>query len=219
MTGPLAAEALAGGVWRWQGRHPQWHPRGFGDLVESFALELDRGTLLVDPLVSDDGWEQLDALVRAPVQIAITVPYHVRSAEQAAIRYRTVVHGHPACAKRLSDPALLRPLDNLAAVRAHPIGRPRRHETPLHVPARAAIVFGDAVVGPAGAEGPLRMWTSSHRDARVDGWYAGRFAPTLRPLVELAPELVLVGHGAAVVTGGAAALAHALERPPWYHRP
>ena len=219
MTATLAARALAGGVWRWQARHPQWHPQGFGDVVESFALELDRGTLLIDPLVPEGGWEELDALVRRPVRIAISIPYHVRSAEPAAVRYHTVVHGHPACAKRLTDRSLLRPLHDLPAVRAHPIGRPRRFETPLHVPARSAIVFGDALAGLPGSEGPLRMWTSSHRDARGDAWYANTFAPTLRPLVELAPELVLVGHGPSVVTDAAAELGRALERPPWYHRP
>jgi hypothetical protein len=207
---------LADGVWHWLARHPEWHPAGFGSLVVCYALAVPGGTLLVDPLVPDDGWDAIDALVDGRVDIAITMPYHVRSGERAAKRYATAVHGHPACAKRMAQPRLLQPLEALASVSAHPIGRPRRHETPLHVPARRAVVFGDAVVGVQGGDGPLRMWTYERLDARREAWYATTFADTLRPLVELEPEHVLPTHGPAVIGGGAGALAAALDRPVWF---
>jgi hypothetical protein len=45
-------------------------------------------------------------------------------------------------------------------------------------------------------------------------WYESRFLPTLRPLLELEPEHVLVTHGDPVVGTGTRALASALERDP-----
>ena len=209
-------EQLADGVWRWHARHPEWHPAGFGSLVVCYAMEVPGGTLLIDPLVPDGAWEAVDALIGGRAEIAITMPYHLRSAEQAAERYSTAVHGHPACARRMRRPQLLRPLAGLAAVSAHPIGRPRRHETPLHVPARGALAFGDAVVGVAGRDGPLRMWTYTRLDARREAWYATTFAGTLRPLVDLGAQHILPTHGAAVIGGGSQTLARALGRPVWF---
>ena len=61
------------------------------------------------------------------------------------------------------------------------------------------------------------MWVYERIDERRTAWYRERFAPTLRPLTELGAEAVLVTHGPAVVRAGSAALAQALDRPPWYH--
>ena len=209
-------ERLADGVWRWQARHPEWHPAGFGSLVACYALATSGGTLLIDPLVPDGCWEAIDRGVEGAVEIAITMPYHVRSGEQAAARYATAVHGHPACAKRMRRPQLLRPPAELRGACAHPIGKPRRHETPLHVPERRAVVFGDAVVGAPGRDGPLRTWTYERLDARREAWYATTFAATLQPLVDLEPAHVLTTHGDAVIGRGDLELARALARPVWF---
>lgn len=216
-------ERVADGIWRWTARHPEWHPRtSFGAEVASYAIRDGDGTLLVDPLVPADGAfpAALDAVVAGPVRIVITIPYHVRSAEPLRDRYGATIHGHPALAKRLGDTTGFHaitagvPLDGGLLPVA--IGRPRRYETPLFVPERRALIFGDAVVEAGGA---LRVWMQREITPQRLAWYAERLRPTLEPLLELDVERVLVTHGAPVLAGGRAALRAALDAGPWYHRP
>jgi hypothetical protein len=222
-------QKLTDGLWRWTARHPQWHPGEFGAEVASFAAEAGDTTLLIDPLLpEDDGaaagvLDTLDGAVNARVAILITIPYHVRSSEELWRRYRrdaeTTIHGHPACAKRLEDDSGFHAIDTDAelpgGVTAHPIGKPRRYETPLHIPSHGALAFGDAV---AEWKGRLVVWASDRVDAKVARFYRERFNPTLEPLLELDFDAVLATHGEPVLTGGKRALRDALEAKPWYHR-
>ena len=103
-------EKLTDGLWRWTARHPEWHPGEFGAEVACFAAEADGTTLLIDPLLPADPGpvlETIDAARGNRLAILITIPYHVRDAEELWKRYRgdaeTTIHGHRACAKRLSD--------------------------------------------------------------------------------------------------------------------
>ena len=216
---------LTDGLWRWSARHPEWHPGEFGAEVAGFAAQAGDTTLLIDPLLPPEPravLERLDAMVGDRVAILITVPYHVRSAEELWKRYakgaQTTIHGHPACAKRLDDHTAFRAIEPgvplPAGVTAHTIGKPRRHETPLHLPSHGALVFGDAV---AEHEGRLVVWTSDKVDAKVERFYRERFNPTLRPLLELPFDAVLVTHGAPPLTNGKRALRAALDAKPWYH--
>lgn len=220
-------ELVTDGIWRWASRHPEWHPpTPFGAEVASYAIRDAVGLLLVDPLVPPEpGFlEALDAVVAGRVRIMVTIPYHVRSAEALWQRYRVghgaTIHGHPAVAKRLSDDAGFRatrawePLDG--GILPIGIGNPRRYETPLYVPEKRAVVFGDAVVE---ADGALRVWMQ--RDVTPDrlAWYSERFRPTLAPLLDLDVERVLVTHGVPVLTDAGAALREAVDAGPWYHRP
>ena len=212
-------ERLDEGVWTWRARHPEWHPGKWGAEVVSFAIGEQGRTLLVDPLVPDDLWEELDGVVAGKVEILTTNPYHARSAADASARYGSAkVWGHPACAKRLDNPSVfceLRTDRTPAGVSAYTIGKPRRHEMPLRIASQRALVFGDAVVGtPEG----LRVWEQiKGGDERRERWYAERFLPTLEPLALLDIERVLVTHGPSVIHGGRRALRDALARPPWYH--
>jgi hypothetical protein len=218
-------EKLTEGLWRWTARHPEWHPGEFGAEVASFAAQAGDTTLLIDPLLPADPssvLETLDAALGKRVAILITIPYHVRSAEELWRRYRknaeTSIHGHPACAKRLADGSAFRAIEPgmplPAGVTAHTIGKPRRFETPLHLPSHGALVFGDAV---AETDGRLVVWTSDRVDAKVERFYRERFNPTLEPLLELDFDSVLVTHGEPLMSGGKRALRAALEAEPWYH--
>ena len=102
-----------------------------------------------------------------------------------------------------------------AGVVAHAIGRPRRSELPLWLPSHHAIAFGDALV--TTPDGELRMWIQEPvTDARRD-FYKNRFAPTLDPLRARPARRVLTTHGAPILADGAAHLAAALDREPWFH--
>lgn len=210
-------QELAPGLWRWTARHAEWHPGEWGAEVASFAVDAGDAVLLIDPLLPEhdaEVLERLDAL--APAAILITIPYHARSSEALGERYGAPIHGHPAVAKRLRDGSRLKPLEELpGGARAVPIGKPRRHETPIHLPSHRALAFGDAIV--TTPEGDLRLWHTDRVDAARARWYRERFVPTLEPLRELDLERILVTHGEPVLRDGSAALEGALTARPWYH--
>jgi hypothetical protein len=219
-------DELTDGLWRWTARHPEWHPGEFGAEVASFAAQANDTTLLIDPLLPPAPSSVLaviDETLARRLAILITVPYHVRSAEELWSRYKsaaeTTIHGHPACAKRLKDRSAFHEIDPgeplPAGVTAYAIGKPRRHETPLHLPSHNALVFGDAV---AESDGRLVVWASEKVDAKVERFYRERFNPTLEPLLELDFDAVLTTHGQPLMSGGKRALREALDAKPWYHR-
>jgi hypothetical protein len=217
---------LAPGLWHWTARHPEWHPGDFGREVASYLVAAGADTLLIDPLLPHEPEPVLTMIDRVAgdrLSVLVTIPYHVRSAE--AVRERrggrgeTAIWGHPAVAERLADASAFATIEPGAPLpggaTAHRIGRPRRYEMPIHLPSHRALAFGDAVVA---VDGELRLWSQEQVDERRARWYAERFAPTLRPLLELDPERILVTHGEPVLADGAAALAAALDAPPWHPR-
>jgi len=217
-------QKLAKDLWRWTARHPEWHPGEFGKEVASFALRAGEDTVLIDPLLPPDP----DPVLRLVennlgdrLSILVTIPYHVRSSEEIWQRFRrhakTTIHGHPACAKRLGKTAGFKELDPETAklpagITAHPIGKPKRHETPLHVPSHKALVFGDAM---AEVDGRLVVWALGRVDAKMERFHRERFNPTLEPLLELDFDRVLVTHGQPIRKRGKAALRDALDSRPW----
>jgi hypothetical protein len=221
-------QQLTESLWRWTARHPEWHPGEFGAEVACFAAHAGDTTLLVDPLLPEGEAEAqevldtIDATLAGRLAILITIPYHVRSSEELWRRYRkdaeTTIHGHRACAKRLKDESAFREIEPdtplPGGVTAHTIGKPRRYETPLHVPSHDALVFGDAV---AETHGRLVVWSNDKVDAKVERFYRERFNPTLEPLLELPFDAVLATHGQPLLTKGKRALKRALEARPWYH--
>lgn len=214
-------EDLGDGIWRWTGRHPEWHPGEFGARVSSFALVDATRTLVIDPLVVDEEtWERLDGVVAGEVEALITIPYHVRSAEEVRMRYGCSIWGHPAVAKRLRSTRGFRAVTTVdgfpKGVRGFAVGSPRRFEMPLLVESKRALVFGDVVVEEAGQ---LRVWVQAPLDERRLRWYRERYRPTLEPLLEADARRVLVTHGSPVLEEGRRRLAEAIEAGPWYHRP
>jgi hypothetical protein len=215
-------EKLTEGLWRWTARHPEWHPGEFGAEVASFAAQAGDTTLLIDPLLPAEPTPVLETIERVlgdRLAILITIPYHVRSSEELWKRYakdaEVTIHGHPACTKRLHDRSAFREIEPgvplPGGVTAHRIGKPRRHEMPLHVPSHGALVFGDAVVE---LGGELKVWATDKVDAKVERFYAQRFNPTLEPLLELDFDAVLATHGNPLLKGGKQALRDALEAKP-----
>ena len=216
---------IAPELWRWEARHPDWHPRGFGNTVGSYAMRVRGGdVLLIDPLLTegDEATALLDDLAPEPVRIHvyITIPYHVRSTREVVERCgagrvqvwgeRRLVRRLPGIDVEIAEPGAALPFGG----HCFAIGRPRRAEQPLWIEDHAAIAFGDAVVE-TGAD--LRIWAQEPLDDRRLRFYEDRFAPTLEPLLEPETRHVLVTHGSPVVTGGGEALRQAIAAPPWYH--
>jgi glyoxylase-like metal-dependent hydrolase (beta-lactamase superfamily II) len=221
MTGSGVQEIVAG-IWCWQRRPRGLRPGEFGTRT-SYALTAGGETLLIDPLVDGDddpALGALDDLAGGRVRILISKPFHTRSAEPLWRRYRRArarIYGHPEVATRLGDTAGFEAVtggtDVGGLARFHPIGSPPRSEQPIEIPAHRALVFGDAVVDTGSGE--LRVWDDPLDTERRRRWWRERYLPTLERLAALQTEHVLVTHGQAILSDGAAALRRALEREPW----
>jgi hypothetical protein len=224
-------EELAADIRRWTAPHPEWRPRvAWAQEVACFAVTAGEDLVLVDPLAPEDEesfWAELDRLVADSgarrLAVLITIHYHVRSAGPVYRRYRdrleASVHGHPSISDgRLGPDVPVSPIEPgrplPAGAQAFAIGKPRRRETPIYLPSARALAFGDAVVG---VEGDLRVWESSDTGTNRE-WYEQRFLPTLRPLLDLDVENVLVTHGPPVMGGGRDRLRRGLDAPPWSMR-
>ena len=124
------------------------------------------------------------------MSILTTVRWHRRDRVELAERYRsTTTRAWNAIP---------------AGVEPHPLRG--AGEIAFWLPATAALVFGDVVLG--AAEGELRLCPESWlEDVRVDR--AG-LAGLLSPLLELPIERVLVSHGVPALHDGRATLARAI---------
>jgi hypothetical protein len=178
------------GIWRWTLPHPEWGTTT--QVVNSYAVHADGDTVLIDPLFDDP--EPLDQLVEGRVTVAITIPYHVRSAAEAAQRWDARIVGHPDLAQRG-----LSVHESAPSVTLHRI--PGHKERVVQV--ADALAFGDRVIG---AEGGLRIWDQTH----IGTAYRARLNRWLEPLLELDFERVLTTHGEPVLRDGRAALRAAL---------
>jgi hypothetical protein len=183
-------EDLGGGIWRWTLPHPEWGTTT--QVVNSYAVRTGGDTVLIDPLFDDP--EPLDELIEGNVTVAITIPYHVRSAAAAARRWDARIVGHPDLARRGVNVD-----ENAPRVTLHPI--PGHKERVVQV--IDALAFGDRVIG---AEGGLRIWDQTH----VSDAYRTRLNRWLEPLLELDFERVLTTHGEPVLRDGREALRAAL---------
>ena len=220
-------DELVPGVYRWTAPHPEWRTRiEWGHEVAGYALVGTAGLSLVDALLPPEGSAargevetRLDELTAAAsrLDILVTIPYHARCAEALYVRFRyrlpVALWGHPAVARRFTDPATpLTPIvagERAGSAVPYAIGNPRRYETPLYFPEQRALAFGDALVC---VDGAVRIWQPSPFSP---AWYNEKLLPSLTPLLELDVEMILATHGAAVLSGGGAALRNALAAPPW----
>jgi len=208
------ATELADGLWTWRREHPEWDTRADWDPdVACYAVRLAQAMLLIDPLWPEEGSEDfdwLDGIARADrLLVAVLKPDHVRDAAGIAHAYGGRIVAGEAAAGAIAGTA---PVHVVAAgekllegIRTLDDAR-GRGETPLWVPHYRAVAFADGIIGDG--DGGLRVWSYP---AGLEE--AVRAAMTA--IADLEPDMVLVGHGAPVTSGGAAALRSALDRPPF----
>jgi len=190
-VGRVEVAQLAPGLWRWTVPHPAWtEGADWPQEVGCVYYEAPEAVVLIDPLVPperDEFFRALDSdLERAarPLVILLTVPWHARSAGELAKRYDAVCGNPPA------------------GVIALPI--PSVDETIYWLPERHALVPGDTLFGTAAGGVVIcpEGWLEDDTPAVLRA--------SLRSLLELPVERILVSHGEPVLTGGHAALAEAL---------
>jgi glyoxylase-like metal-dependent hydrolase (beta-lactamase superfamily II) len=212
----MEVREVAQGLWLWTAYYTAWN-----ETVGSVFCETDDGVALIDPLVpADDAdaerfWRALDrdvARAGGAVHVLLTVFWHVRSTVEVAGRYRARTWV-PATARApvtrrgvtVTDP--FRPGDELpGGIEA--LATARSNEVVFWIPHHRALVPGDVLLG--GDGGGVRMCPRSwlpESTSLVD------LADSLRPLLELPIQRVLVSHGEPVMRGGKRALAAALDAP------
>jgi hypothetical protein len=199
---------VAPGLWLWRQPHPAWEEgNDWEPEVASFAVESAGVALLLDPLAPPPGarevWERIEAL--QPSVVVVVKPDHVRDVDLFVRWYGASAYG-PFLYWRDDVPRTeLRPVypgDELpGGLRALHDGRGMM-ETPLYLPEQRALVFADALTAPGGV---LRVWDTP--------WHAQRTLPSLRELLALDFEHVLVAHGEPVHSRDD--FVAALEREPW----
>jgi glyoxylase-like metal-dependent hydrolase (beta-lactamase superfamily II) len=208
----MDVQRIAPGLWRWTAFHEEWK-----EDVGSVYSETPDGVVLVDPLVPRDEprrfWEALDgdvAKAGGRVHVLVTVFWHTRSTKAVVERYSARVwapaRGKQAIARRaggVSDP--FRGEDPLpGGIRA--FTTVRASEVVYWIPQHATLVPGDVLLGDG--HGGIRLCPQSWLP---QGRTQSDLAASLRCLLDLPIEWVLLSHGEPVLVNGHAALAAALD--------
>jgi glyoxylase-like metal-dependent hydrolase (beta-lactamase superfamily II) len=177
---------------RWAAPHPEFNPAE-GNLDESYCdvasvlFSGEEALVLIDPLVPEGLWPELDAEVKQsgkPVVVLTTIYFHERSRDAVARRYGARLGG------------------DVAGIRA--FSAERGDEVALWLEKPRALVFGDAILGDQAGGLRLTPWARN-----AEGLERTRKA--LLTLLDLPVEVVLPAHGDPVLANGREALVRALE--------
>jgi len=190
-------EEIAPGLRRWTSWHDHWEEE-----VGSVAVDTADGLVLIDPL--DPPADLAD-----PKHVLITVYWHARSADRLKARVWAPSRSRRALRSRgvEAENAVAGSLPGGIV----PFQTPRVSEVVYWLPEHRALVVGDVLLGagakPRATDDPLRLcpegWLGkgTHDDLRT----------SLRPLLDLPVEHVLVSHGRPVVKNGKRELARVLS--------
>jgi glyoxylase-like metal-dependent hydrolase (beta-lactamase superfamily II) len=204
---------IAPGLWRWTAWHEEWK-----QAVGCVYRQSSDAVVLIDPLVPPENpdrfWRALDRDVEqagVPVHVLVTVFWHARSAGEVVRRYAGRLwapsRARAAIERRthaVTD--VFRPGDPLpGGVRA--FATAHVNDVVYWLPEHGALVPGDVILGDE--DGGLRMCPESWLPK---GTGHAKLRDSLRPLLDLPVERVLVSHGEPVLAGGHHALASALQR-------
>ena len=196
-----ALQEVAPGLWRWTAIHPDAEenpepgsPADWPAEVGSVAYAVDDMLVLIDPLVPDEVWPELDELARTrKVTVLTTLGFHRRSRDEVAQRY---------------DASTSRARNNLPS-NVVPIPVRRAGETMFWLPDVRTLVPGDRLLGDEA--GGVRVCPDSWLDYLKPGLTGAELRVTLQPLLDLPVERVLTSHGEPVLSRGREALARALN--------
>jgi hypothetical protein len=193
-------QEIAPGLRRWTARHEEWQEQ-----VGSLAVDTEDGLLLVDPIDPPHG-------LRRPAHVVLTLFFHGRDAgELRAKRVWAPARSVRRLQNRgvdVTDP--FEPGDELPGkIRAFDTARDG--EVVLWLPRFKAVAVGDVLLG-AGAKPRA---TSDALRLCPQRWVAPasleQLRASLRPLLDLPVQRVLVSHGEPVLRAGKRALAAALD--------
>ena len=191
---------VAAGLHRWTALHEEWNEQ-----VGSLAVETDEGLVLIDPI-------DPPRVMRGATHVLLTVFWHVRSAAEVRAPH---VWASSRSVRRLRNRGLTvtDAIDGGATLPGgvHAFATARDGEVAFWLPRQRALAVGDVLLGAGAKPRPtadaLRLcperWLgrSTHADLRA----------SLRPLLDLPVQRVLVSHGEPVLRAGKRALESVLE--------
>ena len=211
---------IAPRLWRWTGRHEEWE-----EDVGSIYYETKDGVVLVDPILPPEDEAtflgHLDKEVHGQqVHVLVTVFWHTRNAAAMVERYGARVwapaRGKAAIARRagvVTD--AFKAGDALPGdVQALPTARAA--EVVYWIPRHGALVPGDVLLGEGAKGGGTRRAGPGGIRMCPESWLPegkghAELAASLRPLLELPVERILVSHGAPVLEHARESLSRALD--------
>jgi glyoxylase-like metal-dependent hydrolase (beta-lactamase superfamily II) len=211
-------------LWRWSLPHPEWEPddaeggEGWQQEVASYALVADE-LVLFDPLVppadSEDAerfWRALDGDVEhhGPPRILVTIHWHCRSAQEILDRYDgTRIYVGEGRAHRVEDRVaytdVFAPNDTLPGG-VVPKDADRGGEVVFWIPSHKALLSGDVILGADG--GGARLCPPAWHEPTP----REELVTTLRPLLDLPVEALLLTHGDAILEDARGELERALRQ-------
>src|SRR5918995_589445 len=193
----MELQEIRPGLLRWTARHPDAEaepepesPADWPPDVGSVAYEASDAFVFVDPLVppeKDTFWTSLDERVRGHAQrvvVLTTIAFHRRSRDEVVERY-----GASTSRARRMLPA---------GVETVPIRR--AGEVMVWLREHRALVPGDRILG--AGDGGLRLCPDSWLGYLPSGMEIPELRETLRALLDLPIEMVLVSHGEPVLEDG-----------------
>jgi glyoxylase-like metal-dependent hydrolase (beta-lactamase superfamily II) len=189
---------IAPGLRRWTAWHEEWK-----DEVASLAVDTDDGVVLIDPIDPPRSAATAD-------HVLLTVFWHGRStADLAGAR----VWASKRAVRRLRNRGVVvtEPVEGAdlpGGIRAHLTARDA--EVVYWLPQQKAVVVGDVLLGagakPRPTDEPLRLCP----ERWLDGASHEALRASLRPLLDLPVQRVLVSHGTPILRAGKRALANVL---------
>jgi hypothetical protein len=188
-------QEIAPGLRRWTSWHDHWE-----EDVGSVAVDTSDGLVLIDPL--DPSTD-----LSSPKNVLFTVYWHARGAGGLRARFWA-----PSRSRRPLQNRGVEAADAAGSLPGGIVAFPtaRAAEAVYWLPEHRAVVVGDVLLGagakPRATDDPLRLcperWLgkATHEDLRT----------SLRPLLDLPVEHVLVSHGLPVLENGKRELARVL---------
>jgi hypothetical protein len=192
-------DEIAPGLRRWTAHHEEWN-----EDVGSLALETEDGLVLIDPI-------EPPRTVRKPEHVLLTVFWHYRSTPDLRAK-RVWASGRTVKALANRSVSVTDPIAKgvLLPAGIQSFETARRGELVYWLPDQKALAVGDVLLGagakPRPTDDPLRLcperWLGKATHAEL--------RRSLRPLLELPVQRVLVSHGAPVLRAGKRALERVL---------
>jgi glyoxylase-like metal-dependent hydrolase (beta-lactamase superfamily II) len=196
------------GLRYWTAPHPQW--KGATDWPEEVGCvyyEAPGSLVLVDPLLPRREKQSfLAALDREverlerPVSVLLTAPWHARDAASLAQRYGTVVWAHPVARERLRFRSASGPLPD--GIETFIPAGVREGDVAFYIRPHRALVVAEFFMG---IEDGLRVCPPPALEDRT------AFHASLRSLLDLPIDHVLVSHGEPVIGEGERRIDEALR--------
>ena len=204
----MNASEIAPGLHYWTAAHPAWNNApDWPEQVGCVCYETAGSAVLVDPVVPEGEQDEIYATLDAWVErcggaaVLLTAPWHQRSAAAVAGRYGVTVWAHETGRSRLAFGTHSGPLPDGVELFV-PGGTAAEGQVAFYLRPPRALVVAEFFIG---VDGGLQVLPSpAERDAQA-------FRESLRALLDLPIDHVLVAHGEPVVHDGHERIVEALR--------